>query len=176
MATFLTMRYGPRGTDGLRPHAVNLSSPLWLLEGPPVRVQRERLLKEAVQEGALVDDLGGDPVSFVLKLLLRPTEQPGTRSQDVLNRVRRAMGEEMALEIGNEDWGDGWYIEELREVYRKFNLPPDTGTAAARTHGGIAVIEVVVDLGLVKGTSGQQTVGLATQPLAPVDSDEFENL
>lgn len=176
MATFLTIRYGTPGADGMRPNSVSLAYPLWLLDGPPRRVQRERLLRVAVQEGSVVDHLGQDPVTFSLKLLLRPGEQPGTRTQDELNRVRRLLGEELDLEIGGEDWGEGWRLEDLREEYRTFNLPPDTGAGTSRTSGGIAVAAAAVDLTLVKGASGEETVALAAPPpedveIEPVDEE-----
>ena len=165
-ATFLTLKYGPLGADGARSRTLSFSYPLWLLEGPPRRVQRERLLEVAVGEGSVVDSLGQDPVRYSVKLLLRPSEQPGTRTQDALNRVRVVLGETVTVEIGNEDWGDGWRLADAREEYRKWNLPSDTG-GAPPVPGGLATSEVAVDLVLVKGVSGQETVSVTSVPGPP---------
>ena len=164
-ATFLTMKYGPLNDDGVRLNTMSLSYPLWLLDGPPRRVQRERLLKVAVQEGSVVDSLGQDPATFTLRLLLRPSEQPGTSAQDVLNRVRRVLGEPVSLEIGDEDWGDGWRLEDVREEYRDWNLPSDTGGQFAPVRGGIAIAAAAVELVLVRGASGVETVDPGASPL-----------
>ena len=166
-ATFLTLTYGPTGADGVRARTLSFSYPLWLLDGPPRRVQRERLLKVAVQEGSVVDSLGQDPVTYTVKLLLRPSEQPGARTQDALNRVRLVLGEAVALEIGDEDWGDGWRLEDVREEYRTWNLPSDTGGLPAPVPGGLAVAAAAVDLVLVKGVSGTETVSVASVPDPP---------
>ena len=158
-ATFLTLKYGPPDRDGARPFTLGLSYPLWLLDGPPRRVQRERLLKVAVGEGSVVDSLGQDPVTLTLRLLLRPSEQPGAVAQHQLNRVRRVLGEELDLEVGGEDWGGGWRLEDVREEYRTFNLPSDSGPA--RAPGGIAIAAAAVDLVLLKGVSGKPLISLA---------------
>ena len=157
-ATFLTLRYGTPAADGARPNVIEFSYPLWLLDGPPRRVQRERLLEVDVQEGSIVDSLGQDPVTFAVKLLLRPGERPGTQTQDVLNGVRRVLGQGVAIELGSEDWGDGWRLKDLREEYRTWNLPGDTGGTAAPVPGGVAIAAAAVELLLVKGVAGEDMV------------------
>ena len=171
-ATFLTIKYGTPNDAGIRPNTLSLSYPLWLLDGPPRRVQRERTLEVAVQEGAVVDNLGQDPVTFSVKLLLRPAEQPGSRTQNILNGVRRVLGHGVALEIGDEDWGDGWRLKDLREEYRKWNLPSDTGGLLSPDHGGIAVSEAAVELVLVRGVSGQEALDLPIPPASAVPSPD----
>ena len=176
-ATFLTMKYGPLGADGARPLTLSLSYPLWLMDGPPRRVHRERLLEVAVQEGSVVDSLGQDPVTLTLRLELRPGEQPGVRAQDALNRVRRVLGETVSLELGDEDWGDGWRLKDLREEYRRWNLPSDTGGPVSPVRGGMAIATAAVELVLVRGVSGEATVEVGAplvQPgFVPFERDVF---
>ena len=174
-ATFLTLRYGAANDDGVRPNLLEFSYPLWRIDGAPRRVQRERLLKVDVQRGSIVDSLGQDPVTFRVKLLLRPAEVPGTKAQAELNRVRRVLGEPVSLELGAEDWGDGWRLEDLPEEYKKWNLPADTGGGSA-DRGGVVIAEAAVELVLVKGASRQETVLSPGSTLPPGLVDEFDVL
>ena len=166
-ATFLTLRFGSLNDDGLRRSTFRFSYPLWVIDRPLRRVQRERILKVEVEDGSVTDSLGLDPVTFSLGLELRPSEQPLARAQEILNRVRRLTGQPLQVEIGGDDWGDGWRLQDLQEEYRKFNLPTDTGGIVDRTDGGMEIAVAGVEFTLVRGVTGRATV--VTAPPPPVN-------
>ena len=166
-ATFLTLRYGTLNDDGQRRNSLGFAYPLWVIDKPLRRVQRERILKVEVEDGSVTDSLGLDPVTFSLGLQLRPSEQPLARAQEILNRVRRLTGQPLQVEIGADDWGDGWRLQDLREEYSKFNLPTDSGGIIDPAHGGMEIAVAGVEFTLVRGVTGQATVVAA--PPAPVN-------
>lgn len=146
-ATFLELRYGVRpDATSRRPSVLALQAGLWLLAGPPRRVQRERLHRAAIREGSFEKPLGSDPVTLELPLLLRPSEGPsGTTFQGELNRLRSLRGQPLHLYLGGEDWEDEWLLERLSESYETWNLPADE---SATETGGIAVSQARVTLHL----------------------------
>lgn len=150
----ITLLYGDITPQGVRPNRLIIDYPAWEISGAFTLPSSVRMSITPVDDGVFVEPLEKSEVRQIINVAYVPQRDAARieRKQHwmlPLETLRGLLGQAVTLQWGNDDWGDGWFVESVNINLTEIGHGPIPGISTGRPRQSLFARRIPVTINLV---------------------------